>query len=54
LGARLGEVAHEAQMIAEAQHEGTVLLSKDILKENFQVVLMLLGEMILTAAGIHN
>jgi hypothetical protein len=54
LGARLGEVAHQAQMVAEAQHEGTVLWPKDILKEHFQVVLVLLGEMILAAASIHD
>jgi hypothetical protein len=50
----LGEVAHEAQMVAKAQHEGTVLWPKDILKENLQVVLVLLGEMILAAASIHD
>ena len=41
-------------MIAEAQHEGTVLLLKDILEENLQVVLMLLRENDPDPAGIHN
>src|SRR6266852_1288018 len=54
LGARLGEVPRQAQMVSEAQHEGPVLWPKDILKEHLQVVLVLLGEMILAAAGIDN
>lgn len=41
-------------MVAEAQHEGTVLWPKDILKEHLQVVLVMLGEMILAAASIHD
>src|SRR5438128_756611 len=41
-------------MVSEAQHEGPVLWPKDIFKENLQIVLVLLGEMILAAAGIHN
>src|SRR6266478_2229917 len=41
-------------MVSEAQHQGPVLWPKDILKEHLQVVLVLLGEMILAAAGIDN
>ena len=41
-------------MVAEAQHEGTVLWPEDILKEHLQVVLVLFGEMILAAASIHD
>jgi hypothetical protein len=54
LSARLGKVAYKTKMIAEAQHEGTVLLSENIVKENLQIVLVLLGEMILTATRIDN
>jgi len=47
-------VSYFSGQLAEAQHEGTVLLSENIVKENLQIVLVLLGEMILTATRIDN
>src|ERR1700756_3512016 len=41
-------------MVAEAQHEGAVFGSEDVLQENFEIVLVLPGVMLLAAAGINN
>ena len=39
-------------MVAETQHEGPVFGAEDILQENLQVMLVLLGVMLLAAAGV--
>src|SRR6185369_13867610 len=41
-------------MISEADQEGAVLRSQHLAQEDLQVMLMLLSEVVLAAAGIHD
>ena len=51
---RIRVIAHQPQMIPKANQQNPVLRPQDLLQKNFQVLLVLLSELILAPAHIHN